>query len=270
MFTIREYFAAENLAEAYEKLCANKNNVVLGGLLWLKMGKKNINTAIDLSALGLNKIVETEEEIAIGGMCTLRQLETSDIIISNFDGVIQKAVENIVGIQFRNLATVGGSIYSRFGFSDLLTALLALDCHVELYKGGTIQLAEFIRKPYEKDILTGIRIKKNGCKACYQSHRNTSTDFPVLAVCISRSSGKWRISVGARPAKAALSYNAQDSLPENPTEEQIKSACEILINELSFGSNLRASSDYRRILAKVLVKRAIEEIVDGQNQKQIT
>ena len=34
------------------------------------------------------------------------------------------------------MSTVGGSIWGRYGFSDVLTLFLAMDTWVELYKGG--------------------------------------------------------------------------------------------------------------------------------------
>ena len=43
-------------------------NRVLGGMLWLKMEKISVGTAIDLSALGLDTIEETDTEFAIGAM----------------------------------------------------------------------------------------------------------------------------------------------------------------------------------------------------------
>ena len=46
-------------------------------MLWLKMEKINVGTAIDLSALGLDTIEETDTEILIGAMATLRDLETN-------------------------------------------------------------------------------------------------------------------------------------------------------------------------------------------------
>jgi len=55
LFTIKNYVVAEDLAQAYE-LNQKKNNIVLGGIAWLKMGERNIQTAIDLSKLGLDKI----------------------------------------------------------------------------------------------------------------------------------------------------------------------------------------------------------------------
>ncbi|MFQ7552525.1 MAG: FAD binding domain-containing protein [Blautia marasmi] len=51
-------------------------------------------------------------------------------------GAIRESLRHIVGVQFRNCATVGGSIWGRFGFSDVLTMLLALDTEVELLKAA--------------------------------------------------------------------------------------------------------------------------------------
>ena len=74
MMTIREYKRAESLEEAWQ-LNQKKNNRVIGGMIWLKMEKINVGTAIDLSGLGLDAIEETEEQFSIGAMVTLRQLE---------------------------------------------------------------------------------------------------------------------------------------------------------------------------------------------------
>ena len=59
MMTIREYKRAESLEEAWQ-LNQKKNNRVIGGMIWLKMEKINVGTAIDLSGLGLDTIEETE------------------------------------------------------------------------------------------------------------------------------------------------------------------------------------------------------------------
>ena len=55
MMTIREYARPATLEEAWQ-LNQKKPNRVLGGMLWLKMEKINVGTAIDLSALGLDTI----------------------------------------------------------------------------------------------------------------------------------------------------------------------------------------------------------------------
>ena len=131
MIKIKEYVMAESLEQAYE-LNQKKRNCVIGGMLWLKMGSRMVPTAIDLSNLGLNTIEENEEEFSIGCMTTLRQLEQHEGLNNYTNGAVSESVRSIVGVQFRNLATVGGSIFGRFGFSDVLTCFLA-------YLGGTVQ-----------------------------------------------------------------------------------------------------------------------------------
>ena len=69
--------------------------------------------------------------MCIRDRCTLRQIEQSEAVKKLCGDGIEEAVRHIVGVQFRNQATVGGSIYGRFGFSDVLTAFLALDTYVE-------------------------------------------------------------------------------------------------------------------------------------------
>lgn len=185
MLTIKEYIKAESLEQAYE-LNQKKSNRILGGMMWMRLGKGNVNTAIDISGLGLDQIEETKEEFSIGAMVTLRQLENHSGLEAYTQGAVRESVCHIVGVQFRNLATVGGSIYGRFGFSDVLTAFLAMDTYVELYKGGRMSLAEFSGKKPDRDILVKIIVKKTPLHMAYLSQRNTKTDFPVLTCAVSR------------------------------------------------------------------------------------
>lgn len=150
MFRAEDYVKVDSLSEAYE-LCQKRSSLVVGGMVWLKMTSVTKRTIVDLSGLGLDKIEETKEEFRIGAMCTLRQLETDQGLDQYFGGVFKECTRHIVGVQMRNLATVGGSIYSRFGFSDILTCLMALDTYVELYHGGIVPLEEFAKRPVRRD-----------------------------------------------------------------------------------------------------------------------
>ena len=67
MLKIKNYVKAESLEQAYG-LNQKRTACVLGGMVWLKMGNRNIMTAIDLSGLGLDTITETEEAFVIGCM----------------------------------------------------------------------------------------------------------------------------------------------------------------------------------------------------------
>lgn len=258
MFTIKNYVVAESLEQAYE-LNQKRNNVILGGTGWLKMGSRNIMTAIDLSNLGLDTIEEDDESFKIGCMCTLRQLEVDEKLNSYFDGVIAESLIHIVGVQFRNCATIGGSVYSRFGFSDILTCLLALDTYVELYKGGIIPLNEYKDMDYDTDILVRIIIKKDNRRVSYLTHRNTKTDIPALAVAVSKEDTKWNVVIGARPQRALLIDGTQ-FLSENPTQDERNNLISYIMENVKFQSNMRGSSEYRKILAKALVSRGIDSV----------
>ena len=228
MLTIREYKKAESLEEAYA-LNQKKSNRVIGGMIWLKMETLNVGTAIDLSGLGLDTIEETDTEFRIGAMASLRALELHEGLAAYTNGAMRESVRHIVGVQLRNLATVGGSLYSRFGFSDVLTMFLVLDAQVELYKGGIV-------------------VPKKNAKFNYQSVRISQTDIPVLTCASVKDENGYRFAIGARPARAQI--YAQ---PVDRTAEQM---AEVVRAEIKTGSSLRGSAEYRRHLAGVLVRRA--------------
>ncbi len=256
MLTINQYIRPKSLEEAY-MLCQKKNNVVLGGMLWLKMQRKTIGTAIDLCELGLDGIEETETQYRIGSMVTLRALEKHDGLAQLTQGAMADAVRDIVGVQFRNVATVGGSVYGRFGFSDVATLLLALEAEVELYHGGAMTLREFMDRPRERDILVRIIVSKEARRICYRAQRNSSTDFPVLTCAVSERAGRIVCAIGARPMPAVVLEDTEECLRDGVTEERAKMFGEQIARRVSFGSNTRGSAEYRRRICAVLVRRAV-------------
>lgn len=259
MFTVNHYVFAKTLEQAYE-LNQNKANAILGGILWLKMSNREIDTAIDLSDLGINKIEEANDYFKIGCMATLRDIEIHPGLKSCFNGFLSSALEHIVGVQFRNGATIGGSIYSRFAFSDVLTALLALDAEIELYHGGTIPLAQYVNMPPDRDIVVSIIVQKKRRQAVFLSQRISATDLPILTCAVSNDNGHWKIVLGARPGRAKLTEFVSDGRPEKTDIEQwIKQ----VYDTVEFGANARGSKEYRQHLAGVLIQRCIASIVTG-------
>lgn len=258
MLDIKNYVRVKSLQEAYD-LCQNRQNVVIGGMLWLKMQDRKVDTAIDLCDLGLDTIEETDEEYRIGAMVTLRQLEKHDGLNQYTTHAIEESVKHIVGVQFRNLATIGGSIFGRYGFSDVLTMFMALDAYVELYNGGIIPICEFANMRPTLDILVRIIVKKTPLKVVYLSQRNTKTDFPVITCAISQMNDLYRCVIGARPLKAAAVEN-EDILKEGINDESIAKLTDLVLSQMKFGSNLRASATYREKITKVLIKRALKQL----------
>lgn len=256
MLTIRELKKAATLEEAWQ-LNQKRINRVMGGMLWLRLSKGNVATMIDLSALGLDKIEETETEFRIGAMVTLRQLEMHEGMAAYTNGAMKEALRHIVGVQFRNLATVGGSVFGRFGFSDVLTIFMALDAKVELYKSGIIPISEFAQMKYDRDILVHVIVPKQKLACSYESVRIAKTDFPVLTCAAAMTEAGVQLAVGARPAKAALVKDEQQILSLPITEEKAKAFAEYAAKLLPTESNNRGSAKYRTHLIKVLAVRAI-------------
>ena len=263
MLKIKSYVKVNSIEEAYE-LNQKKTAIVLGGMVWLKMGNRNISTAIDLSGLGLDTITETESEFVIGCMTPLRDLELHQGLHTYTKGAIRESLRHIVGVQFRNCATVGGSIWGRFGFSDVLTVFLAMDSYVELYKGGIVSMADFVSMKMDNDILIRVIVKKRACQIAYMAVRNQSTDFPVLTCCVSKLDGTYRAVIGARPKRAKLVSDENGIMANGVTKEVAAAFASYVAEQVPTDSNLRGSSTYRTHLIHVLTERCVAQLYNQQ------
>lgn len=259
MINIQNYVRAQSLEEAY-RLNQSRRNRVIGGMLWLKTGSQTVNTVIDLCDLQLDTIEETEEEVSIGAMVTLRQIEQHEGLNVYTGGAVAAAVRDIIGVQFRNMATVGGSIWGRFGFSDVLTVFLSMDCYVELYQGGIVPLERFVSMPADRDILMRLIVKKAPGTFAYQAMRIQRTDFPVLTCAVSRVGGEYRAAIGARPGRAMMVRDAKHRLDRGIDAESAAKFAADVAKTIPTGSNVRGSAEYRTHLVHVLTQRAILEI----------
>ena len=277
MFYYNQYVRAQSLDEAYE-LYQKKPNFVLGGMLWLKMKNKTLGTAIDLCNLGLDQIDEDENEFRIGAYATLRQIETHEALNAYTHGAIAESVRHIVGVQFRNVATVGGSIWGRFGFSDVMTIFRALGAKVQLHKAGIMDLDEFAALPRTtRDVLVSVIVPKNAKGVVYLSQRNQSTDFPVLTCAVANRSGRYVAVIGASPYMAEPVWDEEgilDCLADAKTDgnaaltdnsesnAKIDKFAGYVAEHIRFGSNIRAGAEYREMICRVLTRRAVTQSLD--------
>ena len=260
MLNIQTYVRAKSLEEAYT-LNQKRNARVLGGMLWLKMASNTVGTAIDLCGLGLDTIEEDETGFTLGAMATLRMLEQHPGLAAYTQNAAAKAVQDIVGVQFRNMATVGGSVWGRFGFSDVLTLLLAADARVNLYKAGTLPIETFAVMPYDRDLLISVTVPKYRDAAfAYKAMRIQRTDLPVLNCALARLDGEYRLAVGARPGKAVLLRDENGLLADGITPESAAAFAAYAAQNVPTGANARGSAEYRTHLVEVLTRRCALEL----------
>ena len=205
MMTIQKYLRPASLEEAWTLNQVRANRLV-GGMVWMKMSNRAVNTAIDLSGLGLD------------------------------------------------------AIFSRFGFSDLLTFFLSLDCQVELYKAGTLPLEEFAKAQPDRDILVGLVVKKTPGKFVYSAMRIARTDFPVLTCAVSRVGEEYRAVIGARPGRAMVVRDQEGLLAGGITPESAAAFGKYAARVVPTGSNSRGSAPYRTRLVSTLTRRGLEEL----------
>jgi len=264
---INNYHKATSLDDAYEVLNRNDKNLVIGGGAWLRLTNKEVDTVIDLDTINLNQIIVKEDVIEIGSMTTLHDIELNNELNQHYDGILVDAIKTIMGVQIRNIATIGGSIIGKYSFSDILTPLLVMDTVLVFHKQGSITLENFLKlKRIPKDILVKLVIRRHPARGYFKKVKKTSLDFAVVNVAISRNE-EIMIAVGARPSLATISEEAVAYIngAKRIDEEVIIRTAEMVASELKFGTNSRASKEYRQELVKVYVKRGLKEVIKDEN-----
>jgi len=227
------------------------NTVILGGMMWMRMQKRTVENAVDLSHLGLDRIEESETGISVGSYVTLRELETSPLFSDYTYGANRETLFPIVGVQFRNTATVGGSVYGRFGFSDVCTLLTSLGASVRLAGSGEVPMEKFMKDGAPKDVLTHILLPKKAPDAVKAlAQRKSATDFPILTLSAVRRGERIRITMSPAPLRGLTrDFKAGEiGIPEK------------FVEGLVFRTDNLASGEYREHIAKVLLKRALTAV----------
>jgi probable selenate reductase FAD-binding subunit len=262
MLNIDKFISPSDLTEAYQILQSCQDAVLLGGCGYLRLADRKIGTAIDLASLGLDYIHESDDYISIGAMTSLRTIETDPLSRSLGAGVLTAAVKDIVGVQLRQAVTIGGSVAGRYPFSDPVAALLALDAQLVFHANGTIRFEDYLAGKPLRDILIEIIVPKNHCLAAFCSFRKAKTDYSVLNVAVAKSDDNFKIVVGSRPSRAIRVNVAEEYLEKHGLNNQtLLEASSLVAETLTFGTNPRGSSEYRKAICPVLVQRALTEVM---------
>ena len=207
-------FERPRTLEEAHTLIVEHRGMPLGGGAWVHMTTKKADLVVDLSGLGLDYIRDAGDSIEIGAMATARALETSPLLAAEFGGLFKSATEHLVGVQLRNIITVGGTVAGKYGFSDLITALAALDASLALYGGKTVDIMGFLTGPRDKPFLLEKIVLRKGVSASFQSLRVTRNDFAILNACAAFSGGavedSGRGATRGRPAEPGRGGNSRE------------------------------------------------------------
>jgi CO/xanthine dehydrogenase FAD-binding subunit len=238
----KEIVQPTTLDEAVNEM-KNSKYTLIGGGAFLKLQKGGVKKGIDLSKLDLNYIREEGDCISIGAMTTLRDVEKSEVLP---DCLIQSVLQ-IGGVGLRNLATVGGSVSGKYTFSDIGTALIALDAKLSFHIGGEVSMIEYLHSNIMKnDILVEVSFSKVGFSS-FKAFKHNYTDFALVNICVT-SGDKIRISVGARPGKAVI---IKDINTKHNAQE--------LLRDVEFSNDFRGSGEYRRSVAETMLSDILKE-----------
>lgn len=244
------YERPDSLEEAWA-LLQQPHHVALAGGTLSQLGAQEHRVGVELRHLLSGPVCREGERYVLPAMTTLRTLETDPRLCQGGLSLLSRAVCRLQGPAFRNIATVGGAICSRFAKSELNTVLLALGAQVRLFAGGELPLEEIFSSPRRGDILCAVTVPVRPGPAGFYALRRGDTEQPLLCAAVRRDTAGWRAAVGARPGLARMRV-----IPGHLPPEQL---AEQMAGKWDYGSDQRASGEYRRLVAPAVLCRALEE-----------
>ena len=139
--------------EAYQVYRDAASAVFLAGAQGLKYKKDHYGLIVDLSKAGLRYIRDAGDEVAIGAMTTLADLEKSPVVQAIAGGAICRCIRDIKNSDEKK-ATIGGVVAVKAPFSVVLPVLLSLRVDVVLEGKGRMNLADYIPCPPMREMVS--------------------------------------------------------------------------------------------------------------------
>ena len=245
-----EFARPGTLAEALALLDEEGARPFGGGtalMLMMKAGVLRPQRLVSLANHGLDK-VEAADGLRIGAMTTLRALETSSLVKKQFP-VIARALRTLSNVRVRNVATVGGALAHADPHMDLPPLLAALGARVTLQgKKGRRTLpveelyAGYLETTLRNELITHVEVPALGKRraAYLKCTTRAADDWPAVGVAVALGDED-RIFISAA------------------TDRPIRVRDEKDIDGLKIEGDLHGSAAYKKHLARVYLRRAIDE-----------
>ena len=267
MWNLTEILHPPTLAEAVRLLRRPnvKTAILAGGTTLVPQARRDVQSLVDLRDLKLAYIKREGSALRLGATTTLQDIATSPDV----PPVLAQAAHTSAPINIRNAATLGGVLASGGFNAPLPVILLALDAVLVIYSPEARQsaIAAFLnyRDKLLRDgaLITEVSVPLTDARIAFEQVARTPSDAPIVCVVAKlRLDGGTahdvRVAVGGVGPLPARLARAEQTLEGKPLSEAlIAQAAEAAAQEVKPLNDFLASSEYRREMVKVLVRRAI-------------
>ncbi|WP_440059524.1 FAD binding domain-containing protein [Thermogladius sp. 4427co] len=278
-----EYYRASTVEEAIELASRLGDYKFLAGgtdlLVDLKIGRYKPKAVIDIGGLReLGFIVDEGDRIRIGALTRLEEILRSKVVEEKIP-VLRQAVYNMASWQIRNIATIGGNIANASPAADTAPPLLVHGALVKV-KGPSgerkIPIEEFFLGPrrtvlgrgeviteFEIPVVEGFRryyaFKKLG-------RRNAFT-LSIVAVAVgieeAENGVRARVALNSVAPKPVRAYSVEKYLEgKTLSRDLIAEASKLVWQDISPITDVRATAEYRRHMAYILLRDSLLEILE--------
>ncbi|NIQ38412.1 MAG: xanthine dehydrogenase family protein subunit M [Proteobacteria bacterium] len=280
-----EYIVPSDRFEACNFLAKNgsETKIIAGGtdlVLSLRRGEVRPRYLLDISEIEeLRKIEDGGDQITIGAACTHTQISESPML-KEHGGILSEASGWIASRQIRNLGTIGGNVVNGSPAADTVPALMVLNGRLKIVSSNRhreVPLSDIYVGPYETnlgphELVSHIIVDKIPEGARYRFFRLTRRKAMATAringgvLLRQKNSGgrieDIRISVGSVTPRPCRMTRAEEFLMGAiPSEPTIERGCRIVGESMVELSGVRQSTEYKRPVVNVLVRRALQDIL---------
>jgi aerobic carbon-monoxide dehydrogenase medium subunit len=265
-----DYVRASSAAEAISLIGQHGSDAkfLAGGHSLLPLMKLRLvapSVLVDVGRItDLSYIKDAGDHIAIGAMTRHMDVEKSSVLAQHVP-LLAHAASHVGDPQVRHRGTIGGSIAHADPASDIPATTLALGAtYVVQGPNGTREIAAssffhgFLQSDLAEDeMLTEIRVPKmNGAGWSFQKFNRRAQDWAIVGVAAwrgSHGSGVGLVNMGQTPILASAVSKALAG------GASIADAAALAADDAEPSPDNNASVEYRTHLAKVLVRRALEQ-----------
>lgn len=268
MLTIEEYVKPDTIQAAYELGQMPNSLYVSGGLMVSQIKSEKLERLIDLKHIDLDYIREESEFFRIGANTTLSTLMFNPSLSTLGINFIKDSVREIGSVQIRNMATVGGSIAFKLGWSDVTTIFMTLGARVKIYDGNfqSMTLENFVEQRLKGVIVTEVEVPKVKDKCVFEKFSRSTFDIATLNLGLKiKLDGQFireaTVVVGSRPMISKRITEVEEFMVGKKIDRISSDVCELIQKVIQTGNDLRASAEYRKALSSALLSKALRRFV---------